>query len=454
MNTPRWASRLFDLIFPSGAVERERERILRAERPQAAKLAPEQISPGEVAVALETSSTLAARDAKQAKRLLKATKKLSSAAEQQQRAYQQLKGVVSDQRQVGRFRQLPAPQEPGPGTDPGRGKYFDPYWPLVVTWVLSLVEVLFIVVEVVFWYQVFNDDVEADAGLLDAERMSAILLAVLIPVVGVWVARTVGKLGHRWVAGYPGTRRSAMLGTVLSGVVGVLAIIAIAWLVYMRFSPKEQIFASVSVPAVPMALVFVLVLLIDIVARTFLASEIWAQSAARARHFDRKANRLIARNKAQKDAWDALRSVIDVALDQSERVGLVGGLLVLDERAVGGRGGHPLADTTERTAHTTPVGSGLAVPDPTPQHLFGAPVALAPLRTISSAIDSLAAECPMTRKEIDDLIAELRLEFHGPSGHTDVAVLPDVAVPRAVNGRGSSHPEPGPGVLDGTESRP
>ncbi|WP_433537321.1 hypothetical protein ACQPZK_05930 [Micromonospora sp. CA-249363] len=444
------------MIFPSGAVERERERILRAERPHAVKLPPEQLSPGEVAVALETGSTLADRDAKHAGRLLKAEQKLISTAKMQQVAYQQLKEVSSNRRRAGYPRHLlvsPDRSEPEAGAGTRFGKHFDPHWPLVAAWVLSLVEVLFVVVEVVFWYQVFNDDVEPDAGLFDAERMSAILLAVFIPVVGVWVARTVGKLGHRWVAGYRGVQRSAITGTVLSGVAGVLAIVAIAWLVYERFSPDEQTFASISVPAVPMALVFVLVLLIDMVARTFLTSEIWAQSTVRARHFNRKAKRLLARNRAQEDAWVALRSAVDVALDRSERVGAVGGLLVLDERAAGGRGGQPLVGATERAAHATAVGPGLALPDPTQQRLFGAPVALAPLRTISSAINSLAYWRPLTGKEVDDLITELRFEFHGMP-KPDAAAAPPTAngTGPTANGTGPTYPEPDAGMLDHRES--
>ncbi|NJP33757.1 hypothetical protein [Micromonospora thermarum] len=448
MSTPRWASRLFDGIFPSGAVERERVRILRAERPQAATLPPEELSPGEVAVALETGSTLAHRDAKHAARLLKAQKKLVSTAATSQLAYQRLQAVSTDSRWAGHTRQLRVAQdrsEPATGGDAGFQEDFDPHRPLVAEWLLSLVEVLFVVVEVVFWYQVFNDDVEPDAGLFDAERMSAILLAVLIPVVGVWVARTIGKLAHRWVARYPGVQRTARLGTLFSGVTGVLALVAIAWLVFVRFSPDEQVFAGTSVPAVPMAVVFVLVLLIDTVARTFLTSEIRVQSNARARHFDRLAKRLIAQNAAHDRAWLGLRSAIQVELDRCERFGVVGGLLVLDERAVGGRGGHPLTGVTERDAHTTSAEPGLALPDPTQQRLFGAPVALAPLRTIYDAVNSLDTFRPLTKDEVNRAITRLRLELHGTSTTT--------AVPPAANGTGPTLPAPDPGGPERGRSR-
>lgn len=431
MNTPRWASRLFDRVFPSGAVERERERILRAERPQAAALTPDELSPGEVAVAVETGSTLAHRDTKHAPKLLKAQRALTSAAAARQLAYQRLQAASTDPRWSGHTRQLRVKHDRSESTPDGEAGFqedFDPHRPLVTERVLGLVEVLFVIVEVVFWYQVFNDSVEPDAGLFDAERMSAILLAVLIPVVGIWVARTVGKLAHRWVARYPGVQRTSMLGMLCSGVAGVLAIVAIAWLVYVRFSPDAQVFASTSVPAEPMAVVFVLVLLIDAIARTFLTSEIRVQTNERARHLDRLTRALIDANTAHEHAWLDLRSAVQMALDRCERIGGVSGLLILDERAVGARGGYPLTAHTDRTAHKPPAEPGLAVPDPAQQRLFGVPVALVPLRTISDAINSLDTWRPMTAVAVDEAITKLRMELHG--------LVAAAAVTAAANGNG------------------
>ncbi|WBB77298.1 hypothetical protein O7606_13410 [Micromonospora sp. WMMD882] len=484
MTMPRWIRRLADLVVPFGAVERERAFVLRAERASAAALPPDEWSAGEQAVVVETGSTLAYHDVRSASGLLRAQQALVSAAAASRLARQRLEATRTDPRWVGHVRAPSTPTAPASGPDghaPASGpdshapppppgddapdgrsagpddvperrwgrrdqmarfrEDFDPHQPLSHERVLGVIEFLFIVVEVYFWYGVFDDEVTEEAGLFDPTRVGAILLALLIPAVGVWAARAVGKLGHRWLYRYPGVRRISLTGLVASGLVSLVVLVAVCWLVLVRFS--DQGFQTTEVPAAPMALVFGAVLVVDAVARAFLTSEIRTQTDRRARRLDTLTTRLVKTNTAHERAWLALRSATQAHLSRMERITAVGGLLLLDERALGGRGAAPAGVGRDRPAHRAPASgrldvgpdAPLALPDPTPLGIFGDPLASVPLRAVEDAINSLDYWRPMTGGEVDRIVTELRRQLYGVTGEPSGRVGPDKPGSPATGGR-------------------
>jgi hypothetical protein len=114
---------------------------------------------------------------------------------------------------------------------------------------------------------------------------------------------------------------------------------AVASLVVWRYDDAAA-FALVQVPPAAMAIVFVAVMIGDAVARTFLVSEQHDQDRRRDRAHaaDRKAEASAAEAVTRATerwvmSWTALRTRIDVVLDEMRRVVGTGELIMLAERA-------------------------------------------------------------------------------------------------------------------------
>ncbi|WP_157018475.1 hypothetical protein [Cryptosporangium arvum] len=312
----------FARLFGTRGVERARQRVLERE-----PVAPGAMTPGQVAVLVEVNSTIAAADAKASRRLLRKQHALDAADFAAVLAAQRLDATRTNP--IWRGRRGGRDHDPdGPFVED-----FDPHRPLITNRVLTVVEVIFVVVEVFFWYSIFDDVVEPDAPWYDPSRVAAALLALFIPVVGVATARVVGPLGHRWLAGYPGVGRKDRIGAVLAVVAFVLALAAVGWLINFRFDEATAPIGSLPPPALPMAAIFVAVLLADALARVFLVSEIRGQSSERSKVFDRLVAAKTKADVAHHRAWEDLRAEVQTQLNAIERIVAVGARMIADSRA-------------------------------------------------------------------------------------------------------------------------
>ncbi|GAA0237758.1 hypothetical protein [Cryptosporangium japonicum] len=312
----------FARLFGTRGVERARQRVLEREA-----VAPGTMTPGQVAVLVEVNSTIAAADAKASRRLLRKQHALDAADFAAVLAAQRLDATRTNPIWRGR-RGGPAHDPDGPFVED-----FDPHRPLITNRVLTVVEIIFVVVEVFFWYSIFDDVVEPDAPWYDPSRVAAALLALFIPVVGVATARVVGPLGHRWLAGYPGVGRKDRIGAVFAVIAFVLALAAVGWLINFRFDEATAPIGSLPPPALPMAAIFVAVLLADALARVFLVSEIRGQSSERSKVFDRLVVAKTKADVAHHRAWEDLRAEVQTQLNTIERIVAVGARMIADSRA-------------------------------------------------------------------------------------------------------------------------
>jgi hypothetical protein len=421
-----------------GAIERQRYRQLRTEQELAADIGDahaESLTNAEVAVLVQVDSTLAVEDRKGAAELRKQQNKLIAAARDNLVAWQRLQVLLEDGRWSGHLyprTDAAAPADPTSGSGESTGRpvrsdrrpreHFDVYGSLVSARVLSIIELVFIVVEFFFWYAVFAADVDRRASWLAPERISAALLALLIPVAGVVAARVIGGLGHRWVMDYPGIGRRERIGVMVGGVVGALAVMAVVLLVHARFDEGHTTLGAQPVPAWPMALIFAVVLLGDMAARVFLTSEIRVQNARRTRDLQRLTTAAIRKNAAHARAWAELRNAVQQQLNRCERIVAIGATLIADARTNGVR---LAADevvsvrSAHRHDHMAPSEyasvSGMGVPDQASLHLFGTPLALGPLRCVEDGIDILHHWRPRDQAGLSADVDRLRAALYGRS---------------------------------------
>ena len=285
------------------------------------------------------------------------------------------------------------------------GEPFDARQPLIREHTLTAVVFVFVVVEFFFWYNVFGADIQPGAAWTDPTRISDLLLAALVPVSGIIAARVVGALGHRLVGGYPSLGRSVRIGSLCAIVLAGLSLTAVYLLVHARFDASTRPLGATPLPAVAMTLVFVVVLLGDMLARTFLLSEIRAQTRAWHSHLDRLLARAAAANDTHAQAWTRLRTRVQVRLDRCERVVAAGARIIGDQRATAGGWPPELPNLiwVHRPAHE-PAGDAPADPPAVPcadqLQLYGAPLVLGPLRSVADAIDTLRHWPPYDQRSL------------------------------------------------------
>jgi hypothetical protein len=305
--------------------------------------------------------------------------------------------------------------------DPVVWRDFDRHQPLISGRKLAVMELVFVVVEVFFWYRVFTEDVDRSAADAWLGLIGAGLLAVLLPLAGVAAARILGQLGNRLVGRYPGVGAREWLGTAVAGVVISLIGWATYELVYLRFADPPL--GVTPLPAQPMAFVFVVVLAADVVARTFLRSELHDQRVARNAVLDRWTRRVVEANEAHERAWSRLREQAQAQLARYERIVAVGAALI-----AGGLAPRLPDEPTRvavkdpRDAHRpAPVGSPgeavpLKAPNPDQLRMFGVALALGPVRLVADAINALEHWPPMDQPGISGELAELRQRWYGMVG--------------------------------------
>jgi uncharacterized membrane protein len=345
-----------------------------------------------------------------------------------------------------------------PVPDPVVRRDFDPHQHLISAGKLAVMEVIFLVVEVAFWFGVFTGSIDRSSDT-PSDWIPPALLAVFLPLAGIASARIAGQLGHRLVAGYPGVGPREWIGTT----VALVAIVAAGWatygLVYLRFAGAPV--GETELPPLFMALIFVIVLMADTVARTFMRSELHDQRSARVAELNKLARQAIAANTVHEQAWLRLRARIQDHLDRCERIAATGAGLITDSlvaRSTGvpvwvpvgpDRAAHRLGAGTEPTGANAAgpgdvTGDGrawLGVPNPDQLHLFGVPLVHVPLRELTDAIDTLDYWRPRTEAAMTAELAQLRQRWFGsPQRYGTPSVAPSgLLVTMAGGGR------PGPG---------
>ena len=395
----------------------------------------------EVSVLVSIDDTLASRDRRQGRSLVRKQKALVAAAHGSLDAAVPLKttrahprwvneGLAGDSAPRAVPGQVGTPDgsrtagrsRPGPAAGADTGAFretFDPHQPLIAERTLLIIEAVFVVVEFAFWYGVFSDNIEAHAPALDPARISDILLAVMVPLSGIVAARVVGGLTHRVMRRYPGLGRSEYIGTVVSVIVAALAIAAIFALVHARFDASTQPLGAVQLPTLAMTLVFVVVLAGDMIARIFLVSEIRAQTDKWLAHLGKLTARATRANRKHTEAWLDLRNAVQMQLDTYERVLAAGARIISDQRS---RSSAPVPalpaaapQTGIRRAHATDsdgtAPEPMAVPSVAQLQLYGVSLALGPLRVVEDAIDTLRGWPPRNQQDLethlDDMLEQL-----------------------------------------------
>jgi hypothetical protein len=381
----------------------------------------------ETSVVVSIGDSLAARDRRHARTLLRKQKALASAAHARfdamrrlstARAHPRWRNEATTEATAEDRAALPPASSHGTGTF---REMFDPHRPLIAERTLLVIEAVFVVVELAFWYGVLSGNVQAHAATFDLTRISDILLAVLIPLSGIVAARIIGGLTHRVMRRYPGTGRGELIGAGVSAAVAGLAIFAIFKLVDARFAAAGTGLSALvfQPPALAMTLVFIVVLVGDMIARIFLVSEIRAQTEKWHRQVDRLAKRATRANRKHVKAWLELRNAVQRYLDTCERVVSAGARIISDERSRAGTAAAPslpAATAQIRRAHEpggehTTAGP-MAVPSVAQLQLFGVTLAPGPLRVAQDAVDTLRRWPPFHHEDLASQVGGMAERLH------------------------------------------
>ena len=397
----------------------------------------------EISVLISVNDTLAHRDRRAGRSLTRRQKKLVAAAHTSKSAAIQLEAARADPRWMNSDQAQfsssgTAPDNAGipPGDQPhdrrtwiGRDRrtqrtgdgqsfqeQFDPHEPLIVQRGLSIIEAVLVLVEFAFWYNVFSENLNAHAPILDPARISDVLRAVMVPLSGIVTARVVGPLVHRVVSRYPGIGRKEYIGAVVSVAVAAFAVIAIFDLVHARFAAAQL--GATRLPALAMTLIFIVVLLGDMVARVFLVSEIRAQTVKWLRHLGKLREQAASANRAHSEAWLDLRNAVQRQLDEYERVVSSGARIISDQRSRAATAAPrlPAAPTQVRFAHfgadgAAGQGQG-AVPSAEQLCLYDARLVLGPLRVVEDATDTLRKWPPRGQEDLRSYLDDVLTRIH------------------------------------------
>ncbi|MEV6527241.1 hypothetical protein AB0M43_35460 [Longispora sp. NPDC051575] len=409
-----------------GGVAAQRRMVLRQERQaQSTAPTPTALTNGEVSVAITVGNTIAEEEQRASKALLQAEQTVNRCTHKSVKARQELATLVNDPIWVNHRTPVPAPAH-----EDGRfQEVFDLHRPMLRGVGLLILEIVFIIVELFFWYGVFSEGVSHKAAWYATGRISAVLLAILLPLAGVSVARIVGHLGHRWVMDYPGIGRRERWGTIAALAVGAVVVAVVFTLVNTRFGEDTRPVGSTPLPSFAMAALFVVVILGDMVARVFAISEIRSHTRERDRRLARRRDAVIAANQAHTKAWLALRAAIQVQLGRVDQVYGAGGILLTDNRATNSHLPAPAAVDVRTDAHQNPSPGALAVPSAAPMRLHGQPMTLNPVRRVSDVIDTLRSYPPVSQealvRELDERIGALhKLPSAGSGRRGDQNALP------------------------------
>ncbi len=234
--------------------------------------------------------------------------------------------------------------------------------PLISHRVLTIGEAVLLLLEIGFWYAVFSADIDRRVSWLSAERLSAVGLALFIPVLSIFAARLAGPAWQRalrYSAPDKQQRRNQLAAAGVSTLVLTSTGVMTGGLVHWRYSSSNtsNTFASLP-PAAWMTGVFVLVVVLDALLRAFSDSEQYRVNehrdtavAADQREEKHVSDAVVQNKLAWADKYDVLQHLVNEGLDEIERIVLTGEQILLINR---GR-------RADASATTVPSAGALAV---------------------------------------------------------------------------------------------
>jgi hypothetical protein len=213
--------------------------------------------------------------------------------------------------------------------------------PLITPVGLLFVEIIFVVAEVAFWDQAFSGSVPRGTPWTSWVRLSPLLLAFVIPMVGVFAAHSVGSVWQR-VLRHPAKdqreRRVQWAGAAAGLVLLGFACGAVYALVSWRFHAHQL--GAKQMPATALAIVFVGLLVVVAFARTFCSSEQAKVNAERDARVEADRRLVAAVENATIQAlagwhsdWLALRTSVAMVLDQLSQVTATSEGIILHSRS-------------------------------------------------------------------------------------------------------------------------
>lgn len=275
--------------------------------------------------------------------------------------------------------------------------------PLVSRRVVTGAEILLSLVESGFWYLVFSASIDRRVSLLSSQRLSAIGLALFIPVLGVLAARLAGPAWQRALR-YPTSdkhlRRNQIAAAALSTVLLLAAGAASWYLVSWRYSENNpsNIFAVLP-PGWCMALLFVGSIIMLTLMRAFGDSEQHTINTQRDSGIvaDRAAikqthDRTVTAHVNWVTAWTALRQLVNVGLNEIERM-----VATAEYILVYNRGRHAEAPRTQ------PAKTGEPTTETGLRYHLDVKLIIPQLRVHASAVQTLADYKPPTLGPVKQL---------------------------------------------------
>ncbi|TFV66836.1 hypothetical protein E4P40_25010 [Blastococcus sp. CT_GayMR20] len=408
---------LASAVTAGGGAARAARSDLRREK-SLVDLPEEQPSNAETAVLSRVVVTAYRRDAGEANDLQAGARQLVAAEAEAVRAQAVRDAVVAGE-QAARRRQRA--DEAGEREARTLSQEIDHARPLIGLRVLAGIEVMLLLAEIFFWYQVFTYDTDDGLSWLSVEKLGAVVLGLAIPMLGLLAARAAGATWQRFLrhpAADAAGRRNQHGAVIAATTILVLACYVVFALVYWRYAPKdgyEATSSAMDLPPWPAGLFFAGLILADAVARAFCTSE----AAMAARDRDKKvaadraevrvvSDRAVSATAGWHTSWLSLRNQVAVALDGIGQVVATGDLLVLQSRSR--RADRPAGTGWAQTGSTWTDAGSYAVPTvQLPVHLSIGQVS-ATLQALTAAVDTLTrhqppalAEQPALREELDDL---------------------------------------------------
>lgn len=439
-NAGKWVRRIFRRPLATGRVSRDLARELDREKDISGVQTGRTNAVARAGIAV--ARTASGKDRDEAGRLLNGARALVAAVGEARDAVLaqawHLTGSATGLREI-RLAEQRGRQETA------LGRPIDFARPLLDPRLLTAVELVFVTAEVVFWYQVFGENIEPTDPLWSLNRVGPVVLAIAIPTLGLVAARTAGPAWQRLLR-HPATESAERRWQKVGAAFGAALILGAVWIVFELVSWRYTQGLSLGarrLPSTAMGWFFAVLVLADFAARAFAVSEqegtnrrrdaaVTADEARLTGFSERVRATLVAWHQA----WLALRSDVLRALDTVEQLVAAGEDLVLQARAR--RDDHPAeapvvlepedwdADPEPHAGHAEFTVTAYRLPrGTTPKHLDLGFVQVT-LHAVTAAIDVLArhrpadlwADVPLheTLAELQTRVAALQASVGGEDG--------------------------------------
>lgn len=201
---------------------------------------------------------------------------------------------------------------------------------------LTVFELIVILAEAGFWYQLGAQNIARSVPVLSTERLGSILLAVMLPAAGICLGRVTATCWGKLLApGGEGRRRAAdrWAGALASTIMFTITM-AVTWvLVRWRFTQGLS-FGSKVMPGGPTATIFVAFVVGLMLARTFAIDHATIDDDRDRQRFVRLERRRVRRLAAWRRADGSLRLRIEGRLSLIARVCAISETMLLSSRAL------------------------------------------------------------------------------------------------------------------------